>query len=139
VIIKNDDNPSELLYITEESVSVYITLDTSVPYYYEISYKGKSQKFYPEDIIHFSNMSEDGINGISPLSRHRELFNTNASINNYNKVYMDNSSAITGIIETEIAKVEVSILINQMIETNTTFSYEETIKCLEYIVKGLNS
>lgn len=45
---------------------------------------------------------------------------------------------IIEIIETEIEKKERSRLINQIIETNRSFHYEETLMCLKNIVKGLH-
>lgn len=44
---------------------------------------------------------------------------------------------IIGIIKTEIDKEEQSKLINQIIETNKSFSYEETLSCLKNIISGL--
>ena len=53
--------------------------------------------------------------------------------------YPDTKDKIIAIIETEIRKEDESRLINQMIETNTNFEYEETLHCLESIVIGLKS
>lgn len=45
---------------------------------------------------------------------------------------------IAEIIENEIAKEEDSILINQILETHSSFNYEETIMCLRYFNVGIN-
>ncbi len=51
--------------------------------------------------------------------------------------YSETKEKIIAIIDTEIEKEDESRLINQMIETNTNFEYDEALKCLENIVKGL--
>ena len=45
---------------------------------------------------------------------------------------------IITILENEIEKQEESKLINQILETNKVFKYEEILDCIMYIVKGLN-
>jgi predicted nucleotidyltransferase len=46
---------------------------------------------------------------------------------------------IEDILQKEIDKQEYSRLINQIIETNHVFKYEETLKCLQNIVEELKS
>lgn len=56
------------------------------------------------------------------------------------KIIGDNHATkkkIIEIIKTEINKEEQSKLINQIIETNKSFSYEETLSCLKNIITGL--
>jgi predicted nucleotidyltransferase len=53
----------------------------------------------------------------------------------------DNTSTKDRIIETlkaEIEKEEQSKLVNQIIETNKSFAYVETIECLKNIIAGFN-
>ena len=45
---------------------------------------------------------------------------------------------IITILNTELQKQEESKLINQILETNKVFKYEETIKCLQNIIRYLN-
>ena len=101
IIIRESGAPIELLFVEESSVSVYVTQDMDIPYYYQLSYRGKSWKLYPEDVLHFSNITYDGYTGMSPLSVHRATFEAASAINNYNKVFMDNSANIVGVIETD--------------------------------------
>lgn len=57
------------------------------------------------------------------------------------KIIGDNQATkakIIEIIQSEINKEEQSKLINQIIETNKSFSYEETISCLQNIIQGMN-
>jgi predicted nucleotidyltransferase len=56
------------------------------------------------------------------------------------KIIGDNHATkakIIKIIQSEIDKEEQSQLINQIIETNKSFSYEETLYCLQNIIEGL--
>lgn len=101
LIIRNNGVPTELIYIEPSSVSVYKTMDPNVPYYYQLTNFGKSYKVYPEDILHFRNITEDNIIGISPISQHRITFDAAASISDYNKSFMDNATNISGIITTD--------------------------------------
>ena len=43
------------------------------------------------------------------------------------------------IVEIEIDKLEESVLINQIIETNSNFNYEETLSCLMNFIRGVNA
>lgn len=45
---------------------------------------------------------------------------------------------IIDIINSELQKQEESKLINQILETNRIFKYEETLKCLQNVITGLN-
>ncbi len=45
---------------------------------------------------------------------------------------------IVDILNSELQKQEESKLINQILETNRIFKYEETIKCLQNVITGLN-
>jgi len=42
------------------------------------------------------------------------------------------------LIVTDISRKEESRLINQILETNRSFSYEEAIACLESFIAGLS-
>ena len=43
------------------------------------------------------------------------------------------------IVEKEIGKQEESVLLNQIIETNSNFNYEETLSCLMNFIRGVNA
>lgn len=45
---------------------------------------------------------------------------------------------IIDIINRELQKQEESKLVNQILETNRIFKYEETLKCIQNTIKGLN-
>nr|MBL0701809.1 phage portal protein [Mycoplasmatales bacterium] len=101
LIIRNNGVPIELIFIQAQNVSIYITLDSNLPYYYQITHQGKSFRVFPEDIIHFRNITIDNITGLSPISLHRITFDAAASISDYNKTFMDNATNISGVIKTD--------------------------------------
>ncbi|MBA7533670.1 hypothetical protein ES705_25913 [subsurface metagenome] len=52
----------------------------------------------------------------------------------------DNASTkkkLSRLLEVEVKSGENSRLINQILETHSSFSYEEVMKCLDYLLKGL--
>ncbi len=53
------------------------------------------------------------------------------------KSNLNAKAKLTQIIKNEIAKEGESILINQILETNTNFEYEETLICLQNIINEL--
>ena len=101
IIIRENGTPIELLYVPEDQVSIYTTIDPNLPYYYQVSKMGKSFRIFPEDMIHFRNMTTNGYTGLAPLSIHRLTFDAASSINDYNKTFMDNATNISGIITTD--------------------------------------
>ncbi len=46
---------------------------------------------------------------------------------------------LSKIIENEIEREEVSILINQILETHHNYNYNETLDCLKYFISALNA
>lgn len=101
LILRDNGKPTELMFLASSSVSVYKTLDAELPFYYKISENGKSYDVYPEDMLHFRNVTEDNIVGLSPLGLHRITFDAAASISDYNKTFMDNATNVSGIITTD--------------------------------------
>jgi predicted nucleotidyltransferase len=58
-------------------------------------------------------------------------------IANILKDSLANKQKIVAILNIELQKQEESKLINQILETNSILKYEETLKCIQNIVKGL--
>jgi len=92
--------PIELVPQKNESVSILLTND-DIEYYYQITTNNKTIKVFQEDIIHFKNITLDGIKGLNPLQYHKLTFDSAYSQNQYHKYFVDNSSNISGVIETE--------------------------------------
>jgi len=91
----------ELIYIPSSQVSVYLTHQAEAPYYYQISAFGKSLKVFPEDIIHLKNITLDGYVGISPLQQHQATLDASISLQTYAANFTENSTALSGIIESD--------------------------------------
>ena len=104
VIQRNPDGSVfGLLFLKHNQVQIYRTLDPLFPYYYQCTNYGESFKVFPEDMLHFSNITSDGINGMSPLAVHRKTFAASNSISDYNITFMDNATNLSGVIHTEKA------------------------------------
>ena len=102
IIRKNGVFPTELLFIPHDKVTTYTTLDQKLPYYYNITLQdGTLVKVFAEDMLHFKNISLDGVTGLSPLEMHRLTFSLAESGKEFMKSYLDNASNISGVIETE--------------------------------------
>lgn len=90
----------ELLYIPEPQVQVYITNQEENPYFYQITNQGKSFRVFPENILHFRNISSDGIIGMNPIAMHSATFDSALSMSDYASKFVDNAAQISGVIET---------------------------------------
>jgi len=101
IIIRDGGVPIELLYVPEDQVQIYETLTGPISHYYQFSSRGKSFSLFPEDVLHFRNITENGYTGLSPLSAHRLTFDAASSMQDYNKTFMDNATNISGIITTD--------------------------------------
>lgn len=92
---------NELIYLPQNQVQVYITNKQSNPYYYQVSAFEKSFQIWPENMIHIRNITSDGINGLSPISVHKNTFDSALSMSDYQSNFVENSAAISGIITTD--------------------------------------
>jgi len=97
----------ELIYIPEKNVSIY-TINDGNPdtdsHYYQVTFKGQSFKLFPEDIVHFKNITDiTGINGISPIQYHKSTFDTMSDMEDYMRYTLKNGSGISGVLESEKA------------------------------------
>lgn len=102
IIRKNGAFPTELLFIPDDNVSIYVTTDLENPFYYTITLKdGTQKKVFPDDMLHFKNISLDGVQGMSPIALHRLTFDIAETGKEFQKTYLDNASNISGVIETE--------------------------------------
>ncbi len=100
IVRKNGYTITELLFIPATAVSIYRTLSKAEPYYYNVRFDdGSTAKVYPDDMLHFKNISLDGYSGLSAAQQFALTFDTAQSNNTYKKTYMDNASQISGVIE----------------------------------------
>lgn len=100
VISRNKDyTVKELIFVPTQNV--IITRLTNGEYYYKISLPNstKSIDVWYEDILHFRNMSLDGISGISPISQHQHTLERAYGESDYSKSFYDNAANIGGVVK----------------------------------------
>ena len=100
----------ELLYVESEKVQVYLTNQQENPYYYQINHYGKSFQLFPDSILHFKNISSDGIIGVNPIHTHSSTFNSSLAMQEYQTKFVDNSAQISGVLNiTGVLKKETQL------------------------------
>lgn len=73
--IDNPDDPKEIKFIKNSSMTVKQDDDTGVLMYEISNSKGKIHRVNPERILHFKYFSQDGVTGVSPLVSLRDELN----------------------------------------------------------------
>jgi len=95
---------NNLWHLPSDAVSMYMTTDYQHPYYYQVSYFGKSFKVFADEMIHVRNplatSPSTGYLGLSPLTAHKLTFDNALGMEEYLKDYYDNAAQIAGTLET---------------------------------------
>ncbi len=103
--INRDSQGTNLFYLPYDSVQMYVTTDFNQPYYYIVTYFGRSYTFYPEELIHVKNplASYDsfGYSGRNPIEEARLLLDISNSQSQFLKNYNDNATNVSMVIETD--------------------------------------
>ena len=126
----------KLIYIPSSSVQIYITNEEEITHYYQVNHFGRSYKLYEEDIIHFKNISLDGINGISPIALHRSTFDSALALQSYQENFVQNSTNISGIISTP-KKLNREAIANLRVSFNDKFSGTENAGKVPILTEGM--
>ena len=102
-IVRDSYNTAkELLYIPTERVGIQLLKQINNTHYYTVTLNNDTQiNIYPEDMIHLKNITVDGFTGLSPIYYHSLTIETGAKSTDYVNNYMNNSSSISGVLETE--------------------------------------
>jgi len=103
-VIEYDDdmNPMSLIYIPSSSVGVYETFNEVEPYYYQVTMNsGKLMKIFPEQMLHFRNISLNGYEGLSPIAYHASTFDRAYYESEYATNFMQKGGSMSGIITTD--------------------------------------
>lgn len=103
-VIERDVNstPVGLIYIPTSNVTVKETKIQQEPFYYEITMKdGSKLNVFPEDMIHWRNISLDGFTGLSPIGVHASTFDRGYYESEYATNFMKNGNSMSGIIFTD--------------------------------------
>lgn len=98
--------PKELIPLPSDYVIPNID-DNGVLWYVFVNPKtGEKRKFHNADIIHYKAYSEDGINGISVLSRAREVVSTAKAAQLYENKFYSQNARVSGVltVDSELKK-----------------------------------
>lgn len=88
----NTARPQELVPICSDYITPWIDNNGKLWYIFTHPRTGEIRKLDNFDILHYKAYSEDGINGISVLSRASDVINTAKAAQNYeNKLYTQNA------------------------------------------------
>lgn len=94
LIVRNPSTarPQELIPIYSDYITPWIDDKGKLWYIFTHPKTGEVRKLENFDILHYKAYSEDGINGISVLSRASDVINTSKAAQNYeNKLYTQNA------------------------------------------------
>ncbi len=94
--------PKGLIFIPSRNVSIYETYQPEEPYYYRVTLiNGKQLKVFPDQMIHFRNITLDGYTGLSPIGLHNSTFDRGFYEGEFATNFMRNGGSMSGIITTE--------------------------------------
>lgn len=94
--------PKSLIYIPASRVSIQETTSVEAPYYYRVTMNDNSIiNVFPDDMIHFRNITVDGYTGISPITLHASTFNRGYYEGEFATNFMKNGGSMSGIITTD--------------------------------------
>lgn len=68
-------------------------------FWYESTVNGRVHEFYPEEILHYKGMSDDGINGKSPITVIREQVGAQSAATKYNAKFYGNDATTKGVLK----------------------------------------
>lgn len=98
---KNTASPQELIPINSDYVIPWIDNNGRLRYVFTHPKTGEMRKLDNFDILHYKAYSEDGITGISVISRASEVINIGKATQKYeNKLYTQNARP-SGVLKTE--------------------------------------
>ena len=96
------NTPKELLFIPDNRVNIQLVRQISNTHYYTVTLNDDTQlTVYPEDMVHFKNITIDGFTGLSPVYYHSLTIQVGAKATEYMNNFIENSAAISGVIESE--------------------------------------
>lgn len=101
VIEFNGSMPVSLIYIPTQNVSIQETYNRDVPYFYRVTLNDGSQiDVFPDEMIHFRNITADGHTGLSPIELHSTTFDRGFYEGEFATNFMKNGGSMSGIITT---------------------------------------
>ena len=110
VIIRGANRiPEQLIYLTPYMVSLQDTTDPryrflrgEVPYIYQVSTGLETFFVRPEDMVHLTLFTYDGLWGLSPIALHQDTMQVENQQTQYGKEFYTRGGKITGVIESPL-------------------------------------
>lgn len=106
VIIREGAAPQYLLYLAPNQVSMQDTTDPryeflrgETPFVYQVNTGQQTLYIVPEDMVHITSFSYDGITGCSPVQLHQDTFQIENEQTRYGRSFYSTGGKITGVIE----------------------------------------
>lgn len=93
--------PEELIPLPPDSVTPYVTPEGKLWYVFFHPRTGETTWIPPEDILHYKEYSEDGLEGISILHRAAESIRTDLSAQSYERDVYENGGRPSGVLTAE--------------------------------------
>lgn len=93
--------PVSLIYIPTQNVSIQETYNLDIPYFYRVTLaNGRQIDVFPDEMIHYRNMTVDGHTGLSPIALHTSTFDRGYYEGEFATNFMKNGGSMSGIITT---------------------------------------
>lgn len=102
-VIERDGNTAiSLIYIPSANVGIYTTNSKTDPYYYKVTMSDNTTiNVFPDDMVHFRNITLDGYTGLSPIGLHSSTFDRAFHEGEFATNYVKNSGSMSGIITSD--------------------------------------
>lgn len=93
--------PKSLIFIPAQKVMIQETFTDKEPYFYTVVLNsGKTINIFPDEMIHYRNITVDGFTGLSPIGLHAMTFNRAYYENEFATNFMKNGGSMSGVITT---------------------------------------
>lgn len=94
--------PTSLIFIPSEKIQIMETGLTLEPYFYRVTLSNnKTIDVFPEEMLHYVNITTDGRDGLSPIGLHVTTFDRSYYESQYATNFMKNGNSMSGIITSE--------------------------------------
>ena len=91
-------NVKELVPLEWNMVTVMKDLTSNV-YWYQVTHNSKTFNVFPENMLHYKLFSDDGLEGLSPISLHKNTLDSLNAEGDYLESFYDKAANLSGVIE----------------------------------------
>jgi len=94
--------PKSLIFIPAEKVQIVETFSTLEPYFYRVMLNdGNTVEIFPDEMLHYRNITLDGYTGLSPIALHSSTFDRGFYEGEFATNFMKRGGSMSGIVTTE--------------------------------------